>query len=277
MFKKAVLAKFEWSGLPEPLNDLYVENLLLDSSDNNFAVTEKNGQEVWSLYTVLTYGQDFYKLPATLQIANAWGVTFTTSDFCLYSNFKSPVESDALIIHAHEQLLRKINRALSQHVTASELVAHIRARSSTEAKILRELYKDFRGVKILDAKETQTAELFENKDNVDFVQFQITPRMAELETLKHDIENDLFLRLGIDTQIDKTHLTNYNIQSSEQARDLINSYELKRRKDFCRRLNIWRRAHNSPLPDCDVEIHKITQENAITKTTTTEVNNGENS
>ena len=38
MFIKSVLAKFEWSGQPEELPDLFIENLLLHNTDYNFAI-----------------------------------------------------------------------------------------------------------------------------------------------------------------------------------------------------------------------------------------------
>ena len=43
------------------------------------------------------------------------------------------------------------------------------------------------------------------------MQFEIIPRLKELEDLKHEIEKDLFLRLGIAYGTDKTHITNINL------------------------------------------------------------------
>jgi len=84
------------------------------------------------------------------------------------------------------------------------------------------------------------------------------PRLKELEDLKHEIEKDLFLRLGINYGTDKTHITNINLEDSEQVLDLVNSYELKLRQDFCKRYNAWKGADV-----LKVKIHNITKENSI--------------
>ena len=62
MFIKSTLAKFVWQGLPEELNSIFVEQLLLASSSYNFAVVnvskkedETENGEFWGYYNILEY------------------------------------------------------------------------------------------------------------------------------------------------------------------------------------------------------------------------------
>lgn len=259
MFKKALLAKFEWDGLLAPLNSLFVENLIYDSSDRNFVVVERpNGKEFWGMFTVLEREGD-YGIPTKIQYTTANGSTRSTDDFVLFSNFKSFVKSDRLIVEAHTQIIVEINKALKQHIRASQLIANIYAKSKTEADELAKLYKDFSGIKVLKRARPNMADM---DSGAEIVQFEITPRTEELENLKHEIEKDLFLRLGIYTGVDKTHITDHNVEDCEQVEDLLNAYELKLRQDFCERYNKWREAHNISRR-LTVKIHAVTAENSI--------------
>lgn len=258
MFKKVCLAKFEWSGLPEPLNDIFVENLLLNSSDYNFSVVnlprEMGGGEFWSLYNVLERS-DPYGIPERIQVVTHKGSAFATSNFVLFNNFKNQTTLNAKYISYYSTLIAQVNRALNQHITASELVATIYASSDAEKKEIEKTFERFDGVKVVKLKADP---LSESKQS-DFVQFNITPRMDELETLKHDLEKDLFLRLGINYGTDKTHVTTLNIKDSEEPLALINAYELKLREDFCKRYNAWKKSET-----LSVRIHAIDEKNTIT-------------
>lgn len=263
-FQKGLFSKFEWENLPPEIDDLYVEHLIYSSgSDNNFAVVERAGGELWNEFAASQYDwHGNYRFPVEIIIQTLGNQPFTTKDFCLYSNFASFVDgSDLAVIRAHEALIKKINKALAQHIDSAQLVAQINAKSSAEAEALKKLYSDFDGVKILNPRKA----VLEYSSGVEFVQFQIDSRGKELEELKHEIENDLWLRLGISTKTELTHITNENLRDSEQAIDLINAYELKRRQNFCKRLNEWRKKHGSELGECSVKIHEITRENSVTK------------
>lgn len=265
MFKKATLAKFDWSGLPEPITDLFVENLIYQSSDRNFAVAwvklagAESPSELWSLYDVVTRREKLYGIPTEIQVYAAQGVPITTTDFVLYSNFKSYVNSDAWIVQSHETMLRNINRALAQHVKASELVANFYVNSDAEAKSLEKLYGGFNGIKILKRKK-----MLEDLNPVELVQFQITPRTEELHKLKVDIQNDCFLRLGIYTGTDKTHITDHNVEDCEQVEDLLNAYDKKLHDDFCMRYNRWIKAHGINDRVLSARLHRVTAQNSIT-------------
>lgn len=261
MFKKALFAKFEWGGLPKPLTDIFVEKLLFNSKTQNFAVVLWNNVEFWAHFNVLDEYEKMYGFAQKIQVNSKFGGTYSTDDFVLFDNFESDdIIPDAIYIKGHTAIIRAINEALQQHIAATELIATVYASSAAEAKSLKSLYRNFPGVKIVENANN----LLQGEKRYDIVQFNITPRMAELEDLKHNIENDLFLRLGIDTGLDKTHITNSNLKDSEQVIDLINSYELKRREDFCERLTEWRRSHGNNTP-CTVKIHTIDKSNTVEK------------
>lgn len=263
MFIKCALSKFEWEGLPDDLTDVFVENLLLNSSENNFAVVEWKGAkdktangEFWGYYKVLAW-EAKYRRPTQIFLTNGNGDSYTTTNFVLFNNFKNTATLNSHYINYYSQMIAQINRALNQHIAASELIATIYAASKEEKKELETLFKDFRGVKVVK----HDTSMLDGGKKADIVQFEIEPRLAELEDLKHEIEKDLFLRLGIDYGTDKTHITNANLKDSEQPIDLINAYELKLREDFCKRYNKWKGAEI-----LSVKIHAITDANSIQKT-----------
>lgn len=261
MFNKCTISKFEWGGYPSELSEMFIENLILNSSTENFAVCdfqskgtdERANGEFWGYFDVLERHPK-YGRPTKIFVTNALGETFTTSDFVLFNDYKNNTTPNAKYIAYYKNVIKKINHAIEQHIAASGLVANIYAASKPEKDELEKLYKDFDGVKVVKHDTT----MLDGGKKFDIVQFDIEPRLAELEQLKHDMENDLFLRLGVDNGVDKTHITNANLKDSEQARDLINAYELKRREDFCRRYNEWR--GNGRLT---VKIHAITDMNSI--------------
>lgn len=261
MFKKCALAKFEWSGYPDELSDVFIESLILNSSTNNFAVCNfksagndrRADGEFWSYYNVLAYEPKYF-IPAEIQVTNGIGESFSTKDFVLFNNFKNNVTINAAYIGYYTQVIKTINKALGQHIVASELIATIYASSEQERADIEKVFKGFDGIRVVK----HAASVLENGKSADIVQFEITPRLAELEQLKHDIERDLFLRLGIDAGQDKTHITNVNLKDSEQPIDLINAYELKLREDFCRRYNKWKGGGN-----LSVRIHNINPTNSI--------------
>lgn len=263
MFKKCVLSKFEWSGYPSELNDTFIERLILGSTTSNFAVVNFESQkndpdangEFWGYFQVLSKRAK-YGRPKTIQVTNAQGETFTTDDFILFDEYKTLPTTDAAYIAYYTDRIKRINHAIDQHIAASELIANIYAASKAEKDELIKLYKGFDGIKVVKHDTT----MIDGGKKVDIVQFDIEPRLAELEQLKHDAENDLFLRIGVDNGVDKTHITNANLKDSEQAIDLINAYELKRRENFCRRYNAWKKGAN-----LTVKIHAITDANSITE------------
>lgn len=267
MFIKSVLAKFEWSGQPEELPDLFIENLLLHNTDYNFAIVNfksrdpkniaANG-EFWSgNFTVLEY-EPKYKRPKRIQVINGMGETFATDDFILFNNFKNTATLNSSYINYYSQMIKQINAAIEQHITASQLVATIYASNQKEKADLERLFSDFNGVKIYENKSNMPD--FSDGKKINIVQFEIEPRLKELEDLKHDIEKDLFLRLAIDYGTDKTHITNLNIEDSEQVIDLINAYENKLRQNFCKRYNKWKEGANLTC-----KIHEINASNTVEK------------
>lgn len=262
MFIKCATAKFEWTGQPKELTDIFIENLLLHSNTYNFAVcdfvsTQKDSKdangEFWGYFNVLERFPK-YGIPKKIQMTNYRGESYSTESFVLFNNFKYMATLNSSYINYYSQMIAQINKALNQHITASELIATIYAASSAEKKEIEKLFKDFHGVKIVE----HSTKLLDGGKKADIVQFEIQPRLQELEQLKRDIETDLFLRIGIDNGTDKTHITDTNLKDSEQAIDLINSYELKLREDFCKRYNEWRKGSN-----LSVKIHNITANNSI--------------
>jgi len=263
MFIKCTLSKFEWKGQPKELPSLFIESLLLHSNTYNFVVTnfktktndeEANG-EFWSYFIVLDY-EPKYKRPRTIQVINAKGEAYTTKDFVLFNEFKQNTTLNSNYINYYSQLIVQINKAIQQHITASQLIATVYAASKKEREDLEKIFTNFDGVKIVQ-HDTQ---LLDGGKKADIVQFEIEPRLKELEELKHEIERDLFLRLGIDNGTDKTHITNLNLTDSEQAIDLINCYELKLRENFCMRYNEWKGSEV-----LSVKIHNISADNSIQK------------
>lgn len=261
MFKKALFAKFEYEGLPKPLTDISVENLLF-KNEQKIAVTMWGSHEFWSEYTADGVYDELYGTPTSIIVSAFKGGQKSTTDFVLFRDMSlDGMTSDKLYVKAYSNLLNLINHALRQHVRATELVATVYAASAEEAKKLKNIYADFSGVKIVQSQLNNPLE-FGHK--VDIVQFTVTPRGAELEQLKHDVCNDLFLRLGVYTGLEKTHVTNDNLHNSEQVIDLINAFELKSREDFCRRVTEWRCAHGNDTP-LRVKIHEITTANTVDK------------
>ena len=260
MFIKCALAKFEWEGQPQELPCLFIENLLLHSTSYNFAVVNVEGMtdkrangEFWGYYNILEY-EPKYRCAAKIQVFNGNGNGFTTDNFVLFNNFKNTATLNSSYINYYSQIIRQINTALQQHITASQLIATVYAASEKEATELKKLFENFNGVKVVK-HDTQ---MLDGGKKADIVQFEIVPRLKELEDLKHDIEKDLFLRLGINNGTDKTHITNINLEDSEQVIDLINAYELKLRQDFCKRYNAWKGNGN-----LSVKIHNINKDNSI--------------
>lgn len=261
MFIKCALAKFEWTGQPDEITDVFIENLLLNSSDYNFAVCnfktmgkDKTADgEFWSYYNVLERAPK-YGTPRKIQVTNYQGESYTPDSFVLFNNYRNTATLNSSYINYYSQMIAQINRALNQHITASELIATIYAASANEKKELENLFNGFNGVKVVKHDTT----MLDGGKKADIVQFEIEPRLQELEQLKHEIEKDLFLRLGIDYGTDKTHITNANLKDSEQPIDLINAYELKLREDFCKRYNAWKSGGS-----LSVKIHNITSDNSI--------------
>ena len=135
MFIKCALAKFEWEGLPDDLTDIFVETLLLESSENNFAVVEWKGDkdetangEFWGYFNVLEW-EAKYRRPKKIFLTNGNGGSYTTSDFVLFNNFKNKATLNINYINYYSQMIAQINRALNQHIAASELIATIYAAS----------------------------------------------------------------------------------------------------------------------------------------------------
>lgn len=259
MFIKSTLAKFEWAGFPPELNSIFIERLLLESSSYNFAVVNVNGKsdeengEFWGYFNILEY-ESKYRRPKKIQVVLGNGGTFATNDFVLFNDFRNNGTLNSSYISFYSQMIKQINKALQQHITASQLVATIYCSSAEEETEARKMFENYNGVKILKFSE---GELF-NGNRANFVQFEVQPRLIELETLKHELERDLFMRLGITSGVNKTHLTEQNTLSNEESIDLMNAYELDLRKDFVKRYNA--KMGGSTL---SVEIRKITKENSI--------------
>lgn len=262
MFNKCMLAKFEWEGYPRELSDTFIEGLILNSTTGNFAVCDFTSKgrddrasgEFWGYFDVMER-EPKYGRPTKIFVTNALGETYTATDFVLFDEYKNKTTPNAKYIAYYTSIIKKVNHAIEQHIAASELVANIYAASNNEKIELEKLYKDFCGIKIVKHDTT----MLDGGKKFDIVQFDVEPRLAELEQLKHDLENDLFLRIGVANGFDKTHITNANLKDSEQARDLINAYELKRRENFCARYNAWHKGGGA----LSVKIHSITNQNSI--------------
>lgn len=261
MFKRAILSKFEWENLPKPLNELFVENLIYDSSTENFAVTYKDSKEVWGLFSV-TQRTAPYGIPTQIvqNVYNKGSITADEADFILFNPFNFDMTATAIYVRAYEAIIKSINKALKQHIAASTLVANVYAQGQAELNALKKIYQDFPGIKVLESREIITAD----DPKMRIVQFEYTPRFKDLEDLKHEIEDDLFMRAGIASGVEITHITDSNLKDSEQARDLVNAYNLKLREDFARRYNEWRKP-DKPLR---VRIHEINRDNTIKDTGT---------
>lgn len=273
MFKKSVLAKFEWEDKPEDLTDLFIENLIYEADYNNFAVVdfvadektdadvkgEANG-EFWNTFVAMSHSPK-YGIPKRIQVQNHRGMTFSTEEFVLFDNFSSWVNgyTDNITVNRryaryYSEFISAINEALRTHVYASQLIATIYASSKEEKQEIEKLFKGFNGVKVIEYKDMLS------EDNSKIIQFDITPRLAELESLKHELEKDAFLRLGIRYGTDKTHITDMNLKDSEEPLDLLNTYELKIREDFCERYNkFW--ASKGITRNLKVKLHEITKSN----------------
>lgn len=264
MFKRATIAKFEWANPPDDLTELDIESIIL-RSNGNFAVTfdgdrHDNEGEFWREYSTLQFTKK-YGVPTKITQTFWRGGTRISSAFCLFRriiNFATEPTPILSYMRWYSELIKKINHALTQHVTASELIAKISTSSSEEKRELENLFKGYEGIKITQRKGSIRDNI---TGGVEFTEFEITPRLAELEQLKRDLENDCFLRCGVDNGLDKTHITNANLKDSEQAVDLINSYELKLREDFAERYNVFaRRPPNKLLMPT---IHTISRKNSI--------------
>lgn len=279
MFERAYKAKFEWSGLPDGLTSIFVEDLILSSPNENFAVAIFNRDgipeaargEFWGAPTKIYYEQK-YGRARRVQMVQYMGTTqiFDAKDVVMFDDFatvyRTPPTPSKTYIKAYTAMLAEINKAISQHVKARTLTAAIYADTQEEYKELSKLFERYDGVKVV---KNTADKLFDGK-KVNFLQFEVDAHYTDLAALKRNMEEDCFLRIGINRGIDKTHLTNYNIKDSEEAKDLINAYELKKREDFCRRYNEWGRgAHR-----LSVKIHNITADNSLSINKPTDDENG---
>lgn len=267
MFKKVYASKFEWNGLPDGLTSLFVEDLILSSPNENFAVVVYPASdkirpdsvgEFWGKFSKLAWDAKYGRAKRVF-VTNYMGDSLETNDFVLFDNFanvykEAPTPSIAYI-RAYSAIMERINKALIQHIDATKLVANVYASTQQEEKELKAAFSEYKGVIVT---KSDADALFDG-NKMRLVQFQIDAKFADLEELKRKMQEDCFLRLGVNTGTDKTHLTNYNIQDSEEIRDLINAYELKRREDFCKRYNAWGKGENV----LSVKIHTISTENAI--------------
>lgn len=267
MFKKVYASKFEWSGLPDGLTSLFVEDLILSSPNENFAVVVYPASdkirpdsvgEFWGKFSKLAWDAKYGRAKRVF-VTNYMGDSLETNDFVLFDNFanvyKEAPTPSITYIRAYSAIMERINKALIQHIDATKLIANVYASTPQEEKELKAAFSDYKGVIVT---KSDADALFDG-NKMRLVQFQIDAKFADLEELKRKMQEDCFLRLGVNTGIDKTHLTNYNIQDSEEIRDLINAYELKRREDFCERYNAWGKGENV----LSVKIHTINTENAI--------------
>lgn len=261
MFKRSILSKFEWENLPEPLNELFVENLIYSTDTQNFAVVRRGGfRDFWGGFFVQTRETD-YGIPTSI-ICNTFRgtqISAQSDDFILFNPYNYGTTPLYLYVKAYTAMIASINTALKQHIAATQLIAHIYASTQSEREKLEKIYKNIPGVKIVDI----ALDGMLNDQKLNFIQFDVTPRSKELEDLKHELETDLFMRCGISNGIELTHITDSNLKDSEQARDLFNAYELKLRENFCNRYNEWKKP-DKPLK---VKIHTITHQNAIEKDT----------
>lgn len=279
MFIKAIKAKFEWTGLPDGLTSLFVEDLILSSTNENFcvAIFDREGipedarGEFWGTPAKI-YFERKYGRASRVQMVQYLGTTqiFDAKDVVMFDDFagtyRAKPTSSLSYIRAYTNILGEINKAIKQHVKAQTLVATVYADTQEEYKELVKLFDSYEGVKVVKS----TADKAYDGKKVNFVQFEIDTKYTELAELKRKMQDDLFLRLGIKTGIDKTHLTNYNIEDTEEVTDLINAYELKRRQDFCERYNKWGRGQYT----LSVKIHTVTPENSVSKNEPTDTENG---
>lgn len=266
MFKKVYVSKFEWSGLPDGLTSLFVEDLILSSPGENFAVVifppnpqrPESAGEWWGRFSKLTFDPK-YGRAKSIFCSNYMGDSVVSRDFVLFDNFaevyNSPPTPSIFYIKSYSEILQKINKALSQHIDATQLIATMYATTPQEETELKKVFSRYDGIKIVKSD----ADAIFDGNKIKFVQFEIDAKFSDLEELKRKIQEDLFLRIGINTGIDKTHLTNYNIEDSEEVRDLINAYELKKRENFCDRYNAWGKGEKH----LSVRIHHISKNNAI--------------
>lgn len=267
MFKKVYASKFEWSGLPDGLTSLFVEDLILSSPNENFAVVVYPASdkirpdsvgEFWGKFSKLAWDAKYGRAKRVF-VTNYMGDSLETNDFVLFDNFanvyKEAPTPSITYIRAYSAIMERINKALIQHIDATKLIANVYASTPQEEKELKAAFSDYKGVIVT---KSDADALFDG-NKMRLVQFQIDAKFADLEELKRKMQEDCFLRLGVNTGTDKTHLTNYNIQDSEEIRDLINAYELKRREDFCKRYNAWGKGENV----LSIKIHTISTENAI--------------
>ena len=270
MFTRAYKAKFEWTGLPDGLTSLFVEDLILSSSNENFAVAifDRDGipeaarGEFWGAPTKIYYEQK-YGRARRVQMVQYMGTAqiFDAKDVVMFDDFatvyKTPPTPSRTYIRAYTAMLGEINKAINQHVKARTLVATIYADSQEEYKELSKLFERYDGVKVV---KNTADKLFDGK-KVNFLQFEVDAHYTDLAALKRSMEEDCFLRIGINRGVEKSHLTNYNIKDTEEAKDLINAYELKKREDFCRRYNEWGRGQRK----LSVKIHTITADNSLSR------------
>lgn len=260
MFTKAVKAKFEWQGLPDGLTSIYVEDLIM--SRENFAavvfdragIPEESRGEWWGDFAVTEFSQK-YGTPKNIFCVQYLGTSqiFKRGEYVLFDEFcgryDCPPTMTRTYIKAYSVMLAEINKAIRQHVKAQTLIATVYAQTAEEYNELKKVFEGFDGVKLV---KSDSDAAFDGK-KVNFVQFNVDARYTELAELKQRMQDDCFLRLGIRTGIDKTHITNYNVEDTEEVCDLINAYELKRREDFCRRYNAWGRGENA----LSVKIHAV--------------------
>lgn len=256
MYKKIILKKFEWENAPSPFNSMAVENLIYNSSTENFAaIKREDGSDLWAYFTVLQNFND-YRIPEKIIINTPNGGSYerAAKDFILFNNFAFNTTPNYKFVRVYKKLIGMINDALEQHINASQLVANISVSNGVEQKEYEKIFKDYKGIKITKRKSDML-----DTSPIDFIQFNVNLKFLELEHLKHDLEDDLLLRVGVSNGVDKSHITDTNLRDSEQSRDLINSFDLSLREDFCARWNKWAK----PAKPLSVKIHQIDYNNAI--------------
>lgn len=256
MYKKIILKKFEWENVPPPLNSLAVENLIYNSTTENFAaIKREDGSDLWAYFGILQNFND-YRIPEKIIINTSNGGSYErpTGDFILFNNFAFNTTPNYKFVRVYKKLIGMINDALEQHINASQLIANIFVSNGVEQKEYEKIFKDYKGIKITKRKSNML-----DTSPIDFIQFNVNLKFLELEHLKHDLEDDLLLRVGVSNGVDKSHITDTNLRDSEQSRDLINSFDLSLREDFCARWNKWAK----PAKPLSVKIHQINYNNAI--------------
>lgn len=242
MFIKAYLSKFEWAEkeLPDNLTGAMVDNLILTSNTENFVVVADETTPFFTNTFSILERSERYGLPEKIQVRYYNGVTkmYDYPDFVLFKLWKNDETPAFAFINFYSRIIMEINSVLRQHIKATVLTAHITANTLAEKTELEKVFAGFDGVKITVIKGNQASERLDIADKkLDITQFEIKAQFAELEQVKHEIEKDLFLRLGIEQPDNKTHVTVEDVSNSEIIVDLINTYELKLRKDFCKRYN----------------------------------------